>query len=149
MQRGGATDGRQDQGRGHRAGPRAHLDRRRDLRARHPEAGPAPVRQTGQKQRLIAAHVEAARFYAEQLTTPAGRAAREFLAARGFDKAAAEHYGCGLAPDSWDALTKHLRALGFTAQELVGAGVAREGRSGGLIDRFRRRLLWPIRELSG
>ncbi len=119
------------------------------IQLQYVEAGPAPVRQTGQKQRLIAAHVEAARFYAEQLTTPAGRAAREFLAARGFDKAAAEHYGCGFAPDSWDALTKHLRALGFTAQELVGAGVAREGRSGGLIDRFRRRLLWPIRELSG
>jgi DNA primase len=119
------------------------------VQLRYIEAGPAPVRQTGQKQRLLAAHAEAARFYADELTSAAGRPAREFLAARGFDKAAAEHYGCGFAPDSWDALTKHMRARGFTAQELIGAGLAREGRSGGLIDRFRRRLLWPIRELAG
>jgi DNA primase len=112
-------------------------------------AGPVPVRQTGQRQRLVAAHAEAARFYAEQLGTPGARPAREFLAQRGFDRAAAERYGCGFAPDAWDLLTKHLRRQGFTSQELVTAGLSREARSGSLIDRFRRRLLWPIREISG
>jgi DNA primase len=125
------------------------LAARAGITLRYVEAGPAPVRQTGQKQRLVAAHAEAAQFYAEQLTTPAGRPAREFLAARGFDKAAAEHYGCGFAPDAWDTLTRHLRQRGFTGTELVAAGLAREARSGNLIDRFRRRLLWPIRELAG
>jgi DNA primase len=119
------------------------------IQLRYVEAGPAPVRQAGQKQRLVGAHAEAARFYADQLTTGPARLAREFLAARGFDKSAAEHYGCGFAPDSWDALTKHLRTRGFTAPELIAAGLAKEARSGNLIDRFRRRLLWPIRELSG
>jgi DNA primase len=81
--------------------------------------------------------------------TPGARLAREFLAKRGFGRDAAEQFGCGFAPDAWDHLTKHLRQKGFTPQELVTAGLSRESRSGSLIDRFRRRLLWPIRELSG
>jgi len=119
------------------------------LQLRYVEAGPAPMRQTGQKQRLVAAHLDAAAYYADQLRTPGARAAREFLAQRGFDRAAAERYGCGFAPEGWDPLTKHLRQKGYTTQELVTAGLAKEARSGNLIDRFRRRLLWPIRELSG
>jgi DNA primase len=122
---------------------------RAGVQLRYEEAGPAPIRQTGQRQRLIAAHAEAVRFYAGQLGTPGARRAREFLAERGFDRAAAERYGCGFAPDAWDLLTKHLRQQGFTGQELVTAGLAREARSGSLIDRFRRRLLWPIKEISG
>jgi DNA primase len=126
------------------------LAARAGIQLRYVEAGPAPVRQQhGQKQRLVAAHAAAAAFYADQLGAPPARAAREFLAQRGFDKASAEKYGCGFAPDSWDALTKHLRQKGFTPQELLTAGLAKEARSGSLIDRFRRRLLWPIRELSG
>ncbi|WP_213455114.1 DNA primase [Rhizomonospora bruguierae] len=120
------------------------------IQLRYAEAGPAPVRQQqGQKQRLIAAHQAAAEFYAEQLGSAGARPAREFLAQRGFDKSAAERYGCGFAPDAWEQLTRHLRGRGFTSQELVTAGLAREARSGSLIDRFRRRLLWPIRDISG
>jgi DNA primase len=119
------------------------------IQLRYVEAGPAPVRQTGQKQRLLAAHLDAANFYAEQLGSPGARLAREFLAQRGFTREAAERYGCGFAPDSWDALTKHLRQKGYTGPELVTAGLSKEARSGSLIDRFRRRLLWPIKELSG
>jgi DNA primase len=124
---------------------------RAGIQLRYIEAGPAPVRQQqhGQKQRLVAAHAAAAEFYAEQLGTAGARAAREFLAQRGFDRAAAQTYGCGFAPDAWDLLTKHLRGRGFTGPELVTAGLSREARSGSLIDRFRRRLVWPIRELSG
>jgi DNA primase len=119
------------------------------IQLRYTEAGPAPMRQTGQRQRLVAAHLAAAEFYAAQLASPGARAGREFLAQRGFDRAAAERYGCGFAPDGWDPLTKHLRQLGFTTQELVTGGLSREARSGNLIDRFRRRLLWPIRDISG
>jgi len=120
------------------------------IQLRYIEGGSAPVRQQqGQRQRLVAAHAAAAKFYAEQLMTPGARAAREFLAQRGFDRTAAETYGCGFAPDSWDALTKHLRQLGFTAEELNVGGLAKPARSGSLIDRFRRRLVWPIRDTSG
>jgi DNA primase len=126
------------------------LANRAGIQLRYLEAGPAPVRAAqGQKVRLVAAHVEAATFYAGQLGAPGARAAREFLAQRGFDREAAQSYGCGFAPDSWDALTKHLRQRGFTGPELVTAGLAREARSGSLIDRFRRRLVWPIRDLAG
>jgi len=119
------------------------------IQLRYVEAGPAPIRQQGQKQRLIAAHAEAAAFYAAQLTSPSARAAREFLAQRGFDRDAALRYGCGFAPETWDALVRHLRQKGFTGPELITAGLGKEARSGSLIDRFRRRLLWPIRDLAG
>ncbi|BCJ63745.1 DNA primase [Polymorphospora rubra] len=123
---------------------------RAGIQLRYDEAGPSPARQQpGQRQRLVAAHAAALEFYAGQLGTPGARPAREFLAERGFDRAAAERYGCGFAPDAWDHLTKHLRQKGFTGPELVTAGLSRESRSGSLIDRFRRRLLWPIRELTG
>ncbi|GIF07428.1 DNA primase [Actinoplanes siamensis] len=110
-------------------------------------SGPRP--QAGQRQRLIAAHASAVEFYRDQLGSPGARKAREFLAERGFGRDAAERYGCGFAPDSWDALSKHLRLQGFTADELITAGLSRTARSGSLIDRFRRRLLWPIRDLGG
>ncbi|WP_117208654.1 DNA primase, partial [Allorhizocola rhizosphaerae] len=113
------------------------------------EAGPAPVRPAGQRQRLVEAHKAAQAFYAEQLLTPGARAAREFLAARGFDREAAQRYGCGFAPPEWDLLTKHLRQQGFSASEMETAGLAKPARSGSLIDRFRRRLLWPIRDVTG
>jgi DNA primase len=127
------------------------LAARAGIQLRYVEGGPAPLRQQqpGQKQRLVGAHLAAAEFYASQLLTSGAKAAREFLAERGFGRDAAEMFGCGFAPDGWDQLTRHLRQKGFTSQELVTAGLAREARSGSLIDRFRRRLLWPIRELSG
>ncbi|HLU27676.1 MAG TPA: DNA primase [Glycomyces sp.] len=108
-----------------------------------------PSHQPGLKQRLLEAHTAAAAFYTSQLLKPEAQIARRFLSDRGFDREAAATFGCGYAPDSWDALTKHLRAKGFTAEELTGAGLAKPSRSGSLIDRFRRRLVWPIRDSSG
>lgn len=122
---------------------------RAGIQLRYVETGPGPERRQSQKQRLIAAHAAAAEFYVEQLTTPAARPAREFLAQRGFTRVDAERYGCGFAPQEWDTLSKHLLRRGFTAQELVTAGLSRQSRSGSLIDRFRGRLLWPIRDLAG
>jgi DNA primase len=119
------------------------------IELRYVEAGPAPVRQAGLRQRLVAAHAEAAAFYSSQLSLAGARLGREFLARRGFDRAAAERFGCGFSPDGWDLLSRHLRQRGFSASELIQAGLSREGRSGGLIDRFRRRLMWPIRDLTG
>ena len=126
------------------------LAARAGIQLRYVEAGPAPMRGTqGQRQRLTAAHAAAAEFYASRLTSPEARAARKFLAQRGFDRDTAEAYGCGFAPEGWDELTRHLRQKGFTDKELVTAGLAKQARSGSLIDRFRRRLMWPIRDLSG
>jgi DNA primase len=123
---------------------------RAGIQLRYDESGrPGPRPQAGQKQRLIAAQAAAAAFFADQLGTPGARRAREFLAERGFGRDAAERYGCGFAPEGWDQLTKHLRQKGFTAEELTTGGLAKPARSGSLIDRFRRRLVWPIKDLAG
>src|SRR3954447_9492499 len=103
----------------------------------------------GQRARLVAANTAAAAFYAEQLSTPEAAPARQFLADRGFDRHVAIDYGCGFAPGGWDALTRHLRGKGYTQQELVTAGLAKESSRGTLIDRFHRRLVWPIRDITG
>ena len=123
---------------------------RAGVQLRYDESGPShqPRQPPGQKQRLIAAHAAAVDFYAGQLGTPGARAAREFLAQRGFGRDSAERYGCGFAPEGWDNLAKHLRQKGFTAEELTTAGLCKPARSGSLIDRFRRRLVWPIRDLT-
>ncbi|HYO37745.1 MAG TPA: CHC2 zinc finger domain-containing protein, partial [Geodermatophilus sp.] len=110
----------------------------------------APDRsQAGQRARLVAANTAAAAFYAEQLGSPEAAPARQFLADRGFDRQVALDFGCGFAPGGWDGLTRHLRGSGFTQQELVTAGLAKESSRGTLIDRFHRRLVWPIRDITG
>ena len=76
------------------------------------------------------------------------RAARAFLAERGFELSDAERFGVGYSPAAWDELTRHLRGRGFTDEELLKAGLARQGRRG-LIDMFRGRLMWPVRDLTG
>src|SRR6476469_2024454 len=109
----------------------------------------APDRaKVGQRARLVAANTAAAAFYVEQLGTPDAAPARQFLAERGFDRQTAVDFGCGFAPAGWDALTRHLRAQGFSQVELITAGLAKESSRGSLIDRFHRRLLWPIRDIT-
>ncbi len=99
------------------------------------------------RQRLIEAHREAQAFYAGQLETPDALQARQFLSERGFDQAAAETFGIGFAPRDGEALFKHLRQKAFSEEELVVGGLVAVGRSA--YDRFRGRLLWPIRDSSG
>ncbi|GAB6986353.1 DNA primase [Nocardioides pyridinolyticus] len=100
-----------------------------------------------QRGRLIEANRVAQEFYAEQLGTPDAQVAREFLMERGFDQDSAAHFGNGFAPRDGEALLKHLRGRGFTQEETVEAGLVAIGRSA--YDRFRGRLLWPIRDASG
>ena len=114
------------------------------------EGGTAAVnREPGKRMRHIEANKEAASFYEEQLSTPDALTAREFLTERGFDAAAAKHFGVGYAPAGWDSLTSHLRSRGFTVDELIDCGLSRQSSRGTPIDRFQRRLLWPIRDPSG
>ncbi|WP_134429274.1 DNA primase [Mycobacterium ulcerans] len=105
-------------------------------------------RDRGSRSRLIAANAAAAAFYAEALESPEAALARKYLTERSFDAAAAHHFGCGFAPSGWDSLTKHLQRKGFEFKELEAAGLSRQGRRGP-IDRFHRRLLWPIRSSAG
>ena len=105
-------------------------------------------RDRGTKTRLLEANKRAAEFYAAQLRTPEAAPAMAFLTSRGFAAAAAQRFGCGYAPAGWDALTKHLLAAGFSFDELEKAGLSRQGQRGPM-DRFHRRLLWPIRDRGG
>ena len=107
-----------------------------------------PTFSAGARSRLIAANTEAAKFYQEQLNGAAAQHGRDLLTKRGFDKAACMQFGVGFAPDEWDALTKHLRAMDYTIDELETAGLSKMGQRGP-IDRFRNRLTWPIRDISG
>ncbi|MGH3597204.1 MAG: DNA primase, partial [Mycobacterium sp.] len=105
-------------------------------------------RDRGSRSRLFAANAAAITFYAEALESAEATPARQYLTERNFDADAARHFGCGFAPSGWDSLTKHLQRKGFEFKELEAAGLSREGRRGP-IDRFHRRLLWPIRTSAG
>src|ERR1700738_755050 len=108
--------------------------------------GPATSvqRDRGSRSRLIAANAEAAAFYAQALESDEAAPARQHLTDRNFDAEATRHFGCGFAPSGWDSLTKNLQRKGFEFKELEAAGLSRQGRRGPM-DRFHRRLLWPIR----
>lgn len=102
----------------------------------------------GNRARLLSANQVASEFFVAQLATPEAEPARTFLGSRGFDQSAAERFGVGFAPKSYDALSNHLKVLGYTEQELLEAGLVGQG-DRGTYDRFRGRLVWPIRDTTG
>ncbi|WP_380174884.1 DNA primase [Kineococcus sp. DHX-1] len=108
-----------------------------------------PAGNAGQRQRLLQMHEVAEEFYARQLEAPGpAETARQFLAARGFSREDAARFGVGFAPNTGDALLRQLRAKGFSEDDLVTSGLAGQSQRG-LYDRFRGRLVWPIRDVSG
>lgn len=118
------------------------------VQLRREEGGAPDDRPKGpQRRRLVEAHAVAQEYYADQLVTPDAVAGRRFLAERGFDQDAAARFGMGFAPREGEALWRHLRERSFSLDEVVAAGLVAVGRSP--YDRFRGRLLWPIRDASG
>ncbi|OEJ38954.1 DNA primase [Streptomyces agglomeratus] len=115
---------------------------------RYEEGGYNPTHQRGERVRLVEAHKAAAQFYVEQLDSAEAEIGRKFLAERGFEQSAAQHFGVGYSPAGWDHLTRYLRGKGFSDKELTLSGLSQEGRRGP-IDRFRGRLMWPIRDITG
>jgi DNA primase len=103
----------------------------------------------GNRARLLAANAAAEKFFQAQLATPAAQIGRDFLGARGFDAAAAQHFGIGFAPKSFNALGDALKKQGFTLEELTASGLLSTGDRGNAYDRFRGRLIWPIRDVTG
>ena len=124
------------------------LAARAGIDLRYEQGGHVPGQEQTQRRRLIEAHRAAAEFYAERLVGADAGAGRAFLSSRGFEQADAQRFGIGFAPAEWDALTRHLHGRGFTDAELLSGGLASHGRRGP-IDKFRGRLIWPIRDLSG
>ena len=116
---------------------------------RYEDGGSGPNREdVGRRQRLLDAHKVADEFFRAQLLTPGATEGRNFLHERGFDRAAADQFGVGYAPQGWDSLLKHLRGKGYTDPELKLTGMFSEG-GRGIYDRFRGRLIWPIRDIAG
>ncbi len=113
------------------------------------QGGAAPRQQQGLRQRLLDAHAAAAEFYREQLRSPEAQPARDYLTGRGFDPGVWEIYGIGYAPRGWEVLLRHLASRGFSRDELTTGGLAKASARGTLIDSFRGRLLWPIRDTTG
>ncbi|WP_411722283.1 DNA primase [Mycetocola sp.] len=98
--------------------------------------------------RLLAANAAAETYFREQLATPGADPGRRFLGERGFDHFAADRFGVGFAPKSWDSLTAFLRGKGFSVEEITASGLVSQG-DRGIYDRFRGRLIWPIRDVTG
>ncbi len=121
---------------------------RAGIELRYEQGGYVPGQEHSQRRRLIDAHRAAAEFYAERLGGSDAAHARAFLAERGFELADAQRFGVGYSPKAWEDLTRHLRGRGFTDSDLISAGLAIQGNRGPR-DRFRGRLMWPIRDLSG
>lgn len=113
----------------------------------HYEDG-GPATDHGNRARLLAANQAAWEFFVDRLSSPEAEPGRRFLGERGFDAEAARHFGVGFAPKSWDALTNHLKGRGFTTEELAASGLVSQG-DRGVYDRFRGRLVWPIRDVTG
>ena len=112
------------------------------------EDGKGPDReQASRRQRLLEMHEVAQRFFAQALESEAGQIGREFLSGRGFPAESSREFGIGFAPKSWDALTNHLHKAGFTDEEILAGGLASEG-GRGIYDRFRGRVIWPIKDMT-
>jgi DNA primase len=102
----------------------------------------------GNRARILSANQAASEFYVAQLGSAEAEPGRKFLGERGFDQGAAERFGIGFAPRG-GALGKHLTTLGYSNDELVVAGLLGKGERGDYYDRFRGRLVWPIRDTTG
>lgn len=112
-----------------------------------PERG---EQQPSLKKRLFEANEAAARFFQEALASEQGVRARRYLKERHFGPEAWEMFELGYAPNGRDAMTAQLHRAGFDDRILLAAGLAMQDDSGGTTrDRFRGRLMLPIRDLSG
>lgn len=99
--------------------------------------------------RVLAMNKEAARFFHDTLVSEAGARGMEYLKRRGLKKKTITHFGIGYAPDSWDALTNHLKSKGYKEEEMISAFLASKGKKGGCYDVFRDRVIFPIIDITG
>ena len=92
---------------------------------------------------------DAARFYREQLLSAPGQEARDYMAKRGITASTVNRFGLGFSPNTWSALTDAMLQKGYPKEDLLEAGLALRGKNGGLYDRFRNRLMFPIIDIRG
>lgn len=125
------------------------LARRTGFRLRYEQMTAREQREVGQRSRLVAVTAAAAAFFTEQLFADEGEVARAYLRSRGFGKPEATTFDLGYAPNRWDALSLALTKAGFPADDLIATGLSMRNDRGGLRDRFRGRLIFPIHDPGG
>lgn len=118
------------------------------IQLRYEEGSGGSSSNQGQRSRLVEAHNLATKFYQEQLRSPDAAHARKFLSERGFDEASWDHFGVGYSPAGWDGLRTFLKSKGFSEEDLLTGGLMVQGQRGAY-DRFRDRVMWPIRDSGG
>ena len=120
-----------------------HLAKRAGLTV--PEDKPDPNKH--RRERMLELNRLTARFFHDKLNESA--AAQDYVARRGISRGIVKTFGIGYAPNTWDALTNEMKARGFTQAELFDAGLVAQGRSGGVYDVFRNRLMFPVIDVRG
>ncbi|QNL43348.1 DNA primase [Oscillibacter hominis] len=107
-------------------------------------------REAGRRRaRLLELNREAARFYYQMLQQKEGEAVADYLSRRRITRATAVRFGLGASLDEWDALTRAMGKKGYTKTELLAAGLAVQGKNGGIYDKFRNRLMFPVIDVRG
>lgn len=103
---------------------------------------------SSQRSKLLNANRLAAQFYEQQYASDEAAPGRFFLKERGFTDQDAQRFSVGYAPKGWDHLTRFLLGAGVTREDMIAAGLASEGQRG-VYDKFRGRLTWAIRDITG
>lgn len=101
------------------------------------------------KKRIYDINRDTARFFHSFLMSPGGKWALDYLTGRGLTVKTIKHFGLGAAPDSWDALIHHLKEKGYTESDMLAANVIGKSNRGGIYDRFRKRVMFPIINIRG
>jgi DNA primase len=125
------------------------LARRSGFQLRYEQLSSRERQTIGERSRLVAVTAAAQAFFQRTLFSDEGAVAREYLKSRGFGREEAEHFELGYAPNAWEDLSRALVAEGFRAEDLLQVGLATRNDRGGLRDRFRGRLIFPIHDPGG
>jgi len=125
------------------------LARRSGFPLRYEQLSNRERRAIGERSRLVAVSHLARDHFVRRLLGEEGTAAREYLKSRGFGRAEADAFQLGFAPEAWDDLSRALVADGVEAEDLLAIGVSVRNDRGGLRDRFRGRVIFPIHDPGG
>ena len=121
-----------------------------NVRVEREEDDPRAEQRRRRKERLHTLLDRAARYYAAYLQNAAeAKPARDYLISRGLSQDILSEFRVGYSPSAWDRMLLGARQNGFTEEELVAAGLAQRGKNGGLYDRFRGRIMFPLADARG
>ncbi len=125
------------------------LARRTGFTLHYEDLTPGQKRALGERSRLVEMNQVALELFQKWLYADEGEVARDYLKSRGFGRTDADRFQLGYAPNSWETLSREMKSLGFATSELVKVGLAAQNDRGGVRDRFRGRLIFPVFDAGG